>query len=104
MLYLEPQFHHHQGEILNIVNQEGNAVGYLCLLYREKDEAYVIGQLDDAGEKQNFLDIVSHYSNGIKQATGGKEEPYLYIHVGGERLSLEPDDESTKPPALQGAH
>lgn len=90
MIFLEPQFRNEHGEILNVVNTKGKAVGYLSYMYKDQGDLYVLGQLEDEGEKQNFLDITTHFITGLKQAVVGNEEaePYVYIHLGGEVLNL----------------
>lgn len=90
MIFLEPQFRNEHGEILNVVNAKGKAVGYLSYMYKDQGDLYVLGQLEDEGEKQNFLDVTTHFISGLKQAVvGGEEtEPYVYIHLGGEVLNL----------------
>ncbi|WP_164985056.1 hypothetical protein [Ammoniphilus sp. CFH 90114] len=90
MIFLEPQFRNEHGEILNVINTKGKAVGYLSYMYKDQGDLYVLGQLEDEGEKQNFLDITTHFIGGLKQSIAGKEdaEPYVYIHLGGEVLKL----------------
>ena len=90
MIFLEPQFRNEHGEILNVVNTKGKAVGYLSYMYKDEGDLYILGQLEDEGEKQNFLDVTSHFITGLKQSVVGKEEsePYVYIHLGGEVLNL----------------
>lgn len=92
MIFLQPQFRNDQGEILNVVNTKGKAVGYLSYMFREQGDLYILGQLEDEGEKQNFLDITSHFVDGLKQSVIGEEsEPYVYIHLGGETMNLSKD-------------
>ncbi|MBP1933748.1 hypothetical protein [Ammoniphilus resinae] len=91
MIYLEPQFRNEHGEILNVIDMKGKAVGYLSYMYKEGGDIYILGQLDEEGEKQNFLDITTHYINGLKQSVAGdsSHEPYVYINMGGETLKFD---------------
>ncbi|RKD26816.1 hypothetical protein BEP19_16610 [Ammoniphilus oxalaticus] len=91
MIYLQPQFRNDQGEILNVVNTKGKAVGYLSYMYREQGDLYVLGQLDDEGEKQNFLDVTTHFIDGLRQSVVSEDavDPYVCIYVGGQTLDLE---------------
>ncbi|MEW9669109.1 hypothetical protein [Ammoniphilus sp. 3BR4] len=95
MIFLEPQFRNEHGEILNVVNAKGKAVGYLSYMYKDQGDLYVLGQLEDEGEKQNFLDVTTHFIDGLKQSVIGNEEtdPYVYIHLGGEVLKVEKSEE-----------
>lgn len=98
MIFLEPQFRNEHGEILNVVNGKGKAVGYLSYMFKEQGDLYVLGQLEDEGEKQNFLDVTTHFIDGLKQSVNGSQEaePYVYIHLGGESLNLKNDQENDK--------
>lgn len=98
MIFLEPQFRNEHGEILNVVNGKGKAVGYLSYMFKEQGDLYVLGQLEDEGEKQNFLDVTTHFIDGLKQSVNGNEEaePYVYIHLGGECLNLKGEQEKSK--------
>ncbi|HJV45530.1 MAG TPA: hypothetical protein VJ824_07370 [Bacillota bacterium] len=95
MIYLEPQFRNDSGEILNVVDGKGNAVGYLSYLYQTNGDLYILGQLEEEGEKQNFLDVTTHFINGLKQSviSNAETDPYVYIHMGGEVIKLEETEE-----------
>ena len=98
MIFLEPQFRNDNGEILNVVNSEGNAVGYLSYMFKDEGDLYILGQLEEEGEKQNFLDVTSHFIDGLRQSVVGDHtaEPYVYIHLGGEMVQLEKGNKSGK--------
>lgn len=79
---------------MNVVNTKGKAVGYLSYMFKDQGDLYVLGQLEDEGEKQNFLDVTSHFVEGLKQSVSGEElQPYVYIHLGGETMNLGSDQE-----------
>jgi len=94
MIYLEPQFRNEHGEILNVIDTKGKAVGYLSYMYKDGGEIYILGQLSEEGEKQNFLDITTHYINGLKQSVVGdsSHEPYVFINMGGEMLKFDGEE------------
>lgn len=94
MLFFKPEFQNQQGEILNVVDASGKAVGYIAYLYKEGKELYVMGQLNEEGEKQNFIDIVTHFIDGLKKAIlgEGETEPNIYIHLGGQLIELHKKD------------
>ncbi|MFT9846568.1 hypothetical protein [Aneurinibacillus sp. REN35] len=91
MLFLKPEFQTKQGVILNVVDTGGKAVGYIAYIYKEDKELYIMGQLDEEGEKQNFVDIISPFIDGLKKAVlgDGEKEPNIYIHAGGQLLTLD---------------
>lgn len=96
MLYLQPQFRTNSGEIFNVVSSKGKMLGYLLYLYKEDSDLYVLGHLDDQGEKQNYIDIISHFIRGLKEVCGVQEDPFLKVYCGGELIQLEEEEnEST---------
>ena len=58
-------------------------------MFKDQGDLYVLGQLEDEGEKQNFLDLTTHFVDGLKQSVIEDKEPYVYIHLGGETMNLE---------------
>lgn len=91
LLFFQPEFRNQQGEIINLVDTNGKAVGYMAYLYKEEKNLYIMGQLNDIGEKQNFIDIVTKYIDGLKKSTlgDGGNEPNLFIHLGGEIIDID---------------
>lgn len=88
MLYLQPQYRTNSGEILNVVSSTGKMLGYLLYMYKENDDLYVLGHLDDQGERQNFEDVISHFVVGLKKICGAKEDPFVRIYCGGEPIEF----------------
>jgi|GEM_PF-3868991 len=89
MIYLQPQYRTNSGEILNVVSNSGQQLGYLIYLYKENEDLYVLGHLDEVGEKQNYIDLVTRFIAGLKDACGVKEDPFVQIQCGGEQIDLE---------------
>ncbi|MGG3926520.1 hypothetical protein ABET51_11035 [Metabacillus fastidiosus] len=91
MLFFQPEFRNQEGEILNVVDSNGKAVGYIAYLYKGENDLYIMGQLDNEGEKQNFIDITSKYIDGLKKSILGSEEKEmnLSINLGGEAIDVE---------------
>ncbi|MBD1379978.1 hypothetical protein [Metabacillus arenae] len=98
MIFFQPEFRTEQGEIINVVDTNGKAVGYLAYLYKDEKDLYIMGQLDNPGEKQNFIDMTSNYIDGLKKSIlgNGENEPNLFIHLGGEAMDIDKtkDEES----------
>ncbi|KKI92651.1 hypothetical protein WQ54_08550 [Bacillus sp. SA1-12] len=95
MIFFQPEFRNHQGEILNVVDTKGKAIGYIAYLYKDDKDLYIMGQLDNPGEKQNFIDITSKYIDGLKKSIlgDGENEPNLFIHLGGELIDIDKDNQ-----------
>ncbi|AMA72982.1 MULTISPECIES: hypothetical protein [Aneurinibacillus] len=94
MIFFKPEFRNQQGEIVNVVNAKGRAIGYIAYLYKEDKELYIMGQLNEEGEKQNFIDMTASFIDGLKKAIlgDGEKEPNIYIHLGGQLLQLDNED------------
>ena len=94
MIYFQPEFRNQQGEIINVIDAKGKAVGYIAYMYNGED-LYVMGQLDNEGEKQNYLDITSRYIEGLKKSIllDGEKEPNLFIHLGGEEINYNQEEQ-----------
>jgi hypothetical protein len=93
LIFFQPEFHNQQGEIIDLVDTNGKAVGYIAYLYKDEKDLYIMGQLDDLGEKQNFIDMASKYIDGLKKSIlgDGEKEPNLSIHLGGEAIDVYQD-------------
>jgi hypothetical protein len=95
LIFLQPEFCNQQGEIINLVDTNGKAVGYIAYMYKGENDLYVMGQLDNEGEKQNFIDITSKFIDGLKKSIlgNGEKEPNIFIHLGGEAIDIYKDEE-----------
>jgi hypothetical protein len=89
LIYLQPQFRTPTGEILNVVSNNGDLLGYLLYMYKDQGDIYVLGHLDEVGEKQNYIDLVSRFVSGLKESCGVKQDPFMRIQCGGEELDFE---------------
>ncbi|WP_202080078.1 hypothetical protein [Caldalkalibacillus salinus] len=94
MLYLQPQYRTPSGEIFNVVSNKGKMLGYLLYIFKEDNDLYVLGHLDDVGERQNYIDIVSHFISGLKDVVGVKKDPFVKIYCGGEQIKLKDEEEN----------
>ncbi|GGB49655.1 hypothetical protein [Fictibacillus barbaricus] len=95
MIFLQPEFCNSQGEIINIVDTNGKAVGYIAYMYKGENDLYIMGQLDNEGEKQNFIDVTSRFIDGLKKSIlgNGEKEPNLFLHLGGEAIGMDNGEE-----------
>jgi hypothetical protein len=93
VIYFQPQFRTNSGEILNVVSNTGQLLGYLLYMYKENDDLYVLGQLDEVGEKQNYIDLIKKFISGLKDSTGVKKDPFVRVTCGGEEIKLDQKEE-----------
>ncbi|WP_025027729.1 hypothetical protein [Caldalkalibacillus mannanilyticus] len=89
MIYLQPQYRTTSGEILNVISNNGQQLGYLVYLFKDKEDLYILGHLDEVGEKQNYIDLIIRFISGLKDACGTKEDPFVRIQCGGEQIDLQ---------------
>lgn len=94
MIYLQPQFKTPSSEILNVMNSAGEPLGYLSYHYKEDDDIYVLGQLEDVAEQQNYKEIVTQYIAGLKSACSVDQDPYVLIHCGGMALDFSEEEDA----------
>lgn len=92
MIFLQPQFRTSTGEILNVTSSKDETIGFLLYLFKEDGDLYILGHLDEIGEKQNFLDIVEKYVTGLKDSCGAKNDPYIRLHCGGEEVQFKEEN------------
>lgn len=88
MIYLVPEFKTASGEIMNVLNQKEEPVGYVACMYKENEKLYVFGTLKNKGEEQNFVDVVENYTTGMQEALGAQDDTRIFLDVAGEPVSL----------------
>ncbi|WLD92041.1 hypothetical protein [Alkalihalobacillus sp. AL-G] len=86
-IYLSPEFIKEEAQVLNIVDQNQKAVGYIAFILKDK-KMYVYGQLEKEGVSEDFKDLVKPYIEGMGKS---KEEleVYTYLAIGGKKIDLE---------------
>ncbi|MFS0863269.1 hypothetical protein [Fredinandcohnia sp. 179-A 10B2 NHS] len=93
-IFVSPEVVKEQCQILNVVNQEQKAVGYVSFFFDDK-KMYVYGHCEDAGVSKDFKDVIQPYIHGMAKA-----KPDLdimsYIAVGGEKLELADEESKDK--------
>ncbi|MCM3763161.1 hypothetical protein BTR23_00155 [Alkalihalophilus pseudofirmus] len=85
-IYFSPELNKQDAQVLNIVNRDGEAVGYLSYIVDEK-KVYVYGHLENEGVYEDFKDLVKPYINGITKLKEGAEV-YHFLSVGGKKVEL----------------
>ncbi|TCS83198.1 hypothetical protein [Tepidibacillus fermentans] len=81
-IYFSPEIINPESQILNVVDQNQKAVGYLAIIFTEK-KAYVYGHLEDEGVREDFKDLITPYLQGIAKSKTNLEL-YSYIATGGK--------------------
>ncbi|WP_216829142.1 hypothetical protein [Alkalihalobacterium elongatum] len=89
-IYFSPELSKEDAQVLNIVDRDEKAVGYLAYIIDEK-KIYVYGQLENEGVYEDFKDLVKPYLKGLQKV---KEdvELYSYLSVGGKKVELEDEE------------
>lgn len=90
-IYLSPEMLKNDYQLLNIVDQNNKPVGFLTFLFDEK-KLYVFGQAEN-GIKEDFIDLVKPYIQGMKKSLSEEINIFSYLTVGGEKIDLNQNNE-----------
>lgn len=85
-IYFSPEFIKEDGQVLNIVTDDNEPVGYMAFLMEEK-KMYVYGHLQEEGVCEDFKDLVKPYLKGLTKLKP-ELEVYSYLSVGGKKIDL----------------
>ncbi|MRH42564.1 hypothetical protein GH741_07690 [Aquibacillus halophilus] len=91
-IYFSPEFLKEEAQVLNIVDDNNKAVGYMAFLMEDK-KMYVYGQLEEEGVYQDFKDLVNPYLQGLTKLKPDLEV-YSYLSVGGKKIELDDQEKS----------
>jgi hypothetical protein len=90
-IYFSPEFINHNAQVLNIVTDRNEAIGYLSFLM-EEDKMYVFSQLEEEGVCEDYKDLVKPYLQGLTKIKP-ELEVMMYLAVGGKKIDIELDKE-----------
>lgn len=88
-IYFSPEFINQNAQVLNIVTDRNEAVGYFSFLI-EEDKMYVFANMKEEGICEDFKDLVKPYLQGLTKIKQ-ELEIYSYITVGGQSIDIELD-------------
>lgn len=93
-IYFSPEVIKPDSQVLNVVDQNQKAVGYVAFLFDEK-KLYVYGLLEKEGVEEDFKDLVKPYIQGLSKL---KEEleVYSYLSIGAKKIELEDKESENK--------
>ncbi|UOE92539.1 hypothetical protein [Alkalihalobacillus sp. LMS39] len=89
-IYFSPEFLKEDAQVLNVVTDDNEAVGYLAFLMEEK-KMYVYGQLQEGGVEADFKDLIKPYLEGLTKLKPDMEV-YSFVSVGGSKIELENEE------------
>lgn len=92
-IYFSPEFLKEEAQVLNIVDDNDKAVGYMAFLMEEK-KMYVYGQLEEEGVEADFKDLVEPYLQGLTKLKPNLEV-YSYLTVGGKKVQVSSEKENS---------
>lgn len=93
-IYFSPEVIKADSQVLNVVDQNQKAVGYVAFLFDEK-KLYVYGLLEEEGHGEDFKDLVKPFIQGLAK-TKENLEVYSYLSVGGKKIELDQTSKSGK--------
>ena len=90
-IFISPELMKESVQVLNIINTQNKAVGYLSILIDEK-KMYVYGHLEEEGVCEDYKDLVKPYLQGLTKIKP-ELEVMTYFAVGGKKIEIELDKE-----------
>jgi hypothetical protein len=90
-IFLSPEVIKPECQILNIVNTNQKAVGYVTFLFDEK-KMYVHGVCEEEGVIEDFKDILKPYIQGMSKSKPDLDV-YSYISICGKKLDISAESE-----------
>ncbi|WP_112181024.1 MULTISPECIES: hypothetical protein [Paraliobacillus] len=90
-IYFTPELLKEDAQVLNIVDDKKNAVGYMAFLIEEK-KMYIYGLLESEGVEEDFKDLIEPYIQGLTKLKPDLEV-LSYLSVGGKKIEIEREGE-----------
>jgi len=90
-IFLSPEVVKPENQIINIVDQNQKAIGYLTFLFDEK-KMYIHGLCEEEGVSADFKDLIKPYIQGMSKAKP-ELDVLSYISIGGKKLELGEEEE-----------
>ncbi len=90
-IYFSPEFISQNAQVLNIVTDRNEAIGYLSFLI-EENKMYVFSQLQEEGACEDYKDLVKPYLQGLTKIKP-ELEVMTFIAAGGKKVEIELDKE-----------
>ncbi|OIJ16830.1 hypothetical protein BKP37_04680 [Anaerobacillus alkalilacustris] len=88
-IYFSPEFINQNAQVLNIVTDRNEAVGYLSFVM-EETKMYVFANMKEEGICEDFKDLIKPYLQGLTKINT-ELEVYTFISVGGKKVDIELD-------------
>ncbi|MEK5442172.1 hypothetical protein [Fredinandcohnia sp. FSL W7-1320] len=93
-IFVSPEVIKEECQILNIVNQEKKALGYISFFFDDK-KMYVYGHCEELGVSKDFKDTITPYIQGMAKVKPDLDI-FSYISIGGEKLDLADEESEDK--------
>jgi hypothetical protein len=90
-IYFSPELIAQQGEILNVVDEKNQPVGYFAFIMSDK-KMYIYGHLEKEGVTEAYKGMVKAYIHGLSK-NDEEIEVFSYIAVGGKKLEINKEEE-----------
>lgn len=90
-IYFSPELYRQEAQILNVVDDENNPIGYFSFVIDEK-KIYVYGHLENEGVGEDYRGMVTTYLKGLLKLKP-EREIYCYVAIGGKKIELKNEDE-----------
>lgn len=89
-IFFTPELYRQDAQILNVVDEDHNPVGYFAFVIDEK-KIYVYGHLENEGVGEDYKDMVLNYVKGLVKLKP-EREVYSYVAIGGKKVELKAEE------------
>ncbi|MCA1030377.1 hypothetical protein LCL95_04895 [Bacillus timonensis] len=86
-LYFSPELMANNYQLLNIVDQNNNPLGYVTFLF-DQEKMYVHGLCENEGICEDFKELLKPYLKGLSKIKSDLDI-YAYISVGGKKIDCD---------------
>lgn len=90
-IYFSPELYKEEAQILNVVDEQHNAVGYFAFFIDEK-KIYVYGHLENEGVGEDYKGMIKNYLKGLVKLKP-ERDIYSYVAIGGKKVEIKNEDE-----------
>ncbi|HET7628093.1 MAG TPA: hypothetical protein VFK44_06855 [Bacillales bacterium] len=92
-IYISPEFINNESQVYNIVDEQGDAVGYMACV-QDEERMYVYGLAENESVEEDFKDLTTPFIEGLAEMKPDLDI-YCHLFVGGKRLEV-PGDEGSE--------
>lgn len=90
-IYFSPELYRADAQILNVMDEKMNPVGYFAFLIDES-KIYVYGHLENEGVGEDYKGMIKSYLQGLTKLKP-ERDIYSYVAIAGKKVELKEEEE-----------